>query len=49
MGQAGQAMARHSFDQRIVFKKVHSEYRRLLQEKGVPLAAEQLCIPAPGA
>jgi len=36
MGREGARMARERFDERSVFDKVKSEYRRLLEEKGLP-------------
>jgi len=36
MGEEGRRMARERFDEQIVFKKVKTEYTRLLHEKGIP-------------
>jgi glycosyltransferase involved in cell wall biosynthesis len=39
MGKEGRRMAMERFDERLVFKKVKEEYRRLLREKGLPFPA----------
>ena len=39
MGEEGRRIAMDRFDERLVFKKVKEEYRRLLREKGLPLPA----------
>jgi glycosyltransferase involved in cell wall biosynthesis len=35
MGEEGRRMAQERFDEQIVFKKVKTEYTRLLYEKGI--------------
>lgn len=36
MGREGREIALQRFDERVVFKRVASEYARLLEEKGLP-------------
>jgi len=40
MGEVGREIALKRFDERIVFKKVRAEYKRLLRAKGYPLPQE---------